>query len=92
MSGLATRTKALTALALTVAVAIGAWFFMQSITVSGLSRLERIDIVRAYCDSIFKTSVSETDSQRIRAIGLPDTIDPRSKKALSTCGSLEIPQ
>lgn len=85
------RNRALVAFVISVVLAVFAWTILSNATDTALSRLDRIDAVRAYCDSLYAEARNEGDSLRIMDMPLRDTIDARSDEAMKTCGSLKGP-
>lgn len=82
------RRAALFGLGVAGLLAIGAWFGLSRAADSGIDRLARIDALRDRCDSLWSAARSKSDTLRIDAKALADTIDPRSNAALKQCGSL----
>jgi hypothetical protein len=82
------RNRALAGLVLTLVLAVGGWLFLGRATDAGIARLARIDTLREGCVARWTVARNEADSQRVDAIALSDTIDPRSATALKRCGDL----
>ena len=82
------RRTALIGLGVAGLLAIGTWFGLSRAAESGIDRLARIDALRGRCNSLWSAARTKSDTLRIDAMALPDTIDPRSNAALKRCGSL----
>jgi hypothetical protein len=82
------RNRALAGLVITLALAVGGWIFLRRATDAGIERLARIDTLRDGCVAQWTSARNEADSQRVDAVALRDTIDPRSATALKRCGDL----
>jgi len=82
------RVPALIGLGITLAFAIGGYLFLTRATDEGIQRLARIDVMRANCVQLWNASRNASDSVRVDATALADTIDPRSSTALKRCGDL----
>ena len=82
------RTRALLALGLSVAIAGAAWFALYRAADAGVSRLARIDRVRATCDSGWANARTDRDTAIVDGRALADTIDAGSEAQLAQCGDL----
>lgn len=82
------RRAALIGLGVAGLLAIGTWFGLSRAADSGIDRLARIDALRGRCTSLWRVARTKSDTLRIDAMALPDTIDRRSNAALKQCGSL----
>jgi hypothetical protein len=85
------RNRALVALAITLLIGAGAWWFFGRATDAGLERMARIERAHAQCDSLRARARNREDSVRVSMTALADTIDPRSKDAIGKCGDLPTP-
>ena len=82
------RLKALIALAVTIVIGVAAWFWLARTTQRGLDRLATIDALRAQCEVAWRAAATRSETLRVDAMPLPDTVDPRSAAAMSRCGNL----
>lgn len=84
----AMRTRALVGLAVAIVIGVFAWFWLSRAAQRGLDRLANIEAMRAQCEVAWRAATTRSETLRVDATPLPDTIDPRSAAALSRCGNL----
>jgi hypothetical protein len=83
-----TRAVALAGLVATLVLAVVGWVWLSRAADGGVSRLARIDTVRAECETLWRGARAFTDTQAVDRVALRDTIDPLSDDALMQCGDL----
>jgi hypothetical protein len=82
---------ALASTAVALIVGVGAWYLFGKAADSGVQRLERLDVMRAYCMPFYAQARSMNDTIRVDRAPLPDTIDAGSKDAFDRCGDFRGP-
>ena len=84
----AVRMKALIGLVVAIIIGVMSWRGLSTATQRGLNRLVTIDEARARCEESWRAATTRSETLRVDAMPLRDTIDPRSASALTRCGSL----
>lgn len=87
-----TKRMALVGLAAAVIITIGAWFFFDRATASGVARLEHIERVYAVCKADYAKARSVADTSRVDAQPLSALIDSGKARAPRRCGELRRPE
>ncbi len=85
------KKKALIGLAAALIITIGAWFFFDNATTSGLARLNHIDSVFAVCNVEYLKARTSSDTTRIDTRPLSAPVDSGKEGAPRRCGDLRRP-
>lgn len=87
-----TKRTALAGLVIAVVITVGAWFFFDSATSSGVARLEHIERVYAVCKADYAKALNGADTSRVDAQPLSALIDSGKAGAPRRCGELRRPE